>query len=75
MSVLDAPGTSDQLMFVRADREQMLSAFGQDLRLWVNERVGKNQRVSAVRLVESLPRSPIGKVLKRELRDGYRGGA
>ncbi|MET0341301.1 MAG: class I adenylate-forming enzyme family protein [Polyangiales bacterium] len=38
---------------------------------WVNERVGKNQRLSALLLVPSLPRSAIGKVLKRELRDQY----
>jgi len=28
-------------------------------------------RIAAVEIVESLPRSPIGKVLKRELRDAY----
>jgi long-chain acyl-CoA synthetase len=44
-----------------------------DLREWVNARVGKTQRLAAVRLVESLPRSSIGKVLKRELREGFDG--
>jgi acyl-CoA synthetase (AMP-forming)/AMP-acid ligase II len=39
---------------------------------WVNERVGKTQRLTALELVDALPRSPIGKVLKRELRDGFR---
>ena len=39
---------------------------------WTNGRVGKVQRLAAVRIVESLPRSAIGKVLKRELRDNYR---
>jgi acyl-CoA synthetase (AMP-forming)/AMP-acid ligase II len=38
---------------------------------WMNERVGKTQRVAALEVVSALPRSPIGKVLKRELRDGY----
>jgi long-chain acyl-CoA synthetase len=38
---------------------------------FVNERVGKTQRVTDLRLVESLPRSSIGKVLKRQLRDEY----
>ena len=38
------------------------------LKSWVNARVGKTQRLAAVRLVEALPRSAIGKVLKRELR-------
>jgi acyl-CoA synthetase (AMP-forming)/AMP-acid ligase II len=41
------------------------------LRAWVNGRVGKTQRLAELRLVESLPRSPIGKVLKRELREAY----
>lgn len=36
-----------------------------------NAKVGKTQRLSAIRAVAELPRSPIGKVLKRELRDAY----
>jgi acyl-CoA synthetase (AMP-forming)/AMP-acid ligase II len=43
----------------------------EDLRAWTNARVGKTQRLAALRLLETLPRSAIGKVLKRELRDGY----
>jgi len=39
---------------------------------WANERLGKLQRLHAVRVVGELPRSAIGKVLKRELRDAYR---
>ena len=42
---------------------------------WVNDRVGKTQRLSDLRAVEDLPRSAIGKVLKRELRDAYAGAA
>ena len=42
---------------------------------WVNARVGKTQRVAAVELVDALPRSGVGKVLKRELRDAYRAEA
>ncbi len=38
---------------------------------WVNARLGKTQRLTALTIVDSLPRSPIGKVLKRELRDRY----
>jgi long-chain acyl-CoA synthetase len=38
---------------------------------WVNARMGKMQRLTAVEMIRSLPRSPIGKVLKRELRDRY----
>jgi long-chain acyl-CoA synthetase len=41
------------------------------LMAWVNARVGKTQRLSDLAIVESLPRSPIGKLLKRELRDFY----
>jgi long-chain acyl-CoA synthetase len=44
----------------------------ESLRLWLNGRVGKTQRLSDLRLVAELPRSAIGKVLKRELRDAYR---
>jgi len=39
------------------------------LKAWTNSRVGKTQRLSEVVLVDTLPRSAIGKVLKRELRD------
>ncbi|MGY8524356.1 class I adenylate-forming enzyme family protein [Paracidovorax citrulli] len=41
------------------------------LRDWLNARVGKIQRVSALFLVDALPRSEIGKVLKRDLREHY----
>jgi acyl-CoA synthetase (AMP-forming)/AMP-acid ligase II len=43
-----------------------------ELRDWVNARVGKTQRLSGLRFVQELPRSAIGKVLKRELREMYR---
>ncbi len=41
------------------------------LRQWVNARVGKTQRLADVQALEELPRSAIGKVLKRELREQY----
>ena len=44
------------------------AATGDALRRWANERVGKTQRLAAVHCIDELPRSPIGKVLKRELR-------
>ena len=40
-----------------------------ELLAWHNERSAKTQRLSALHLVDELPRSAIGKVLKRELRD------
>jgi acyl-CoA synthetase (AMP-forming)/AMP-acid ligase II len=43
----------------------------EDLRAWVNEQVGKTQRLSGVRYVSELPRSDIGKVLKRQLRESW----
>ena len=38
---------------------------------WFNAQVGKTQRLNRVILTEELPRSAIGKVLKRELRDQF----
>ncbi|MCX7358082.1 MAG: class I adenylate-forming enzyme family protein [Alphaproteobacteria bacterium] len=46
-------------------------ADAETLRAFANERVGKTQRISDVRLIDELPRSHIGKILKRELRDAY----
>jgi acyl-CoA synthetase (AMP-forming)/AMP-acid ligase II len=43
----------------------------QEIRSWANARLGKTQRLAAVVIVDSLPRSAIGKLLKRELRDSY----
>jgi len=54
---------------VRAESEGGLSA--QELRDWVNARVGKTQRLSDLRFVQELPRNAIGKILKRELRDTH----
>ncbi len=41
------------------------------LREFANARLGKTQRLSAVEILEQLPRSAIGKVLKRELRERH----
>jgi long-chain acyl-CoA synthetase len=43
----------------------------EELRTWANARLGATQRICAVEIVPGLPRSAIGKVLKRELRDEY----
>ncbi len=42
---------------------------------WFNQRVGKTQRLADLQYLDELPRSAIGKVLKRELRDRYAAGA
>ncbi|MDB5619525.1 class I adenylate-forming enzyme family protein [Tardiphaga sp.] len=39
------------------------------LKAWLNSRIGKFQRVAEIVFADTLPRSAIGKVLKRELRD------
>lgn len=36
---------------------------------WANEKLGKVQRIAKVVVFDELPRNPIGKVLKRELRE------
>lgn len=38
---------------------------------WVNARLGRIQRLGGIAVLPALPRSVIGKVLKRELRDGW----
>lgn len=55
------------LAFVVLKPGQMMEA--SSLLQWFSERVGKTQRLSGVRFLEALPRSAIGKVLKRELRE------
>lgn len=42
------------------------------LREWANGQLGKVQRIADIRVETVLPRSAIGKVLKRELRDQYK---
>ncbi|AMV48375.1 class I adenylate-forming enzyme family protein [Paraburkholderia caribensis] len=41
------------------------------LKAFVNDRVGRTQRLSDLLLVDTLPRSAIGKILKRDLRQRY----
>jgi long-chain acyl-CoA synthetase len=43
----------------------------EQIRTWANERLGKTQRLGALQILASLPRSAIGKVLKRELREQH----
>ncbi len=43
----------------------------EELKEWVNNRLGKIQRVSGVEFLDSVPRNAIGKILKRDLREPY----
>lgn len=52
-------------------RKGLESLTADALREWANSRVGKTQRLSDLCWVDELPRSAIGKVLKRELRERY----
>ena len=45
------------------------------IRSWANDQLGKTQRLSAVEFRDDLPRSEIGKILKRELREPYWEGS
>jgi long-chain acyl-CoA synthetase len=38
---------------------------------WFNQQVGKTQRLADLHFIDELPRSAIGKVLKRELRERH----
>lgn len=44
-------------------------AGAEEIRTATNAKLGKTQRINRLVVVQELPRSPIGKVLKRELRD------
>ncbi len=55
------------LVTLRADH----AADAGEIGAWLNARVGKQQRVVGVEVRASLPRSAVGKLLKRELRAPY----
>jgi acyl-CoA synthetase (AMP-forming)/AMP-acid ligase II len=38
---------------------------------WANQRLGKHERISTLEIRKELPKSPLGKLLKRELRAPY----
>jgi long-chain acyl-CoA synthetase len=44
------------------------------IRDWANGQLGKTQRLAVVEFRSSLPRSTIGKIMKRELREPYWAG-
>jgi long-chain acyl-CoA synthetase len=56
-------------------RDGVAAPSAAELMAWVNERVGKTQRLVRLDYQTELPRSAIGKVLKRELRDSIAAAA
>lgn len=62
-------GETPIALVVARQAEQHPSA--ETLLAWINERVGKRQRVKRVEFRQDLPRNPNGKVLKRELRKEF----
>jgi acyl-CoA synthetase (AMP-forming)/AMP-acid ligase II len=46
----------------------------EEIAAWANQRLGKTQRLAGVELRDALPRSTIGKIMKRELREPYWAG-
>jgi long-chain acyl-CoA synthetase len=46
----------------------------ENIRHWANAQLGKTQRLAGLRFISELPRSDIGKVLKRELRERWAAG-
>ena len=47
------------------------TATPEEMRSWVNDQLGKYQRLAAIEFVSAFPRNPGGKILKRELRTQY----
>ncbi len=50
------------------------TATEEEIRAWANGQLSKTQRLVAVEFRDSLPRSTIGKIMKRELREPYWAG-
>lgn len=50
------------------------SATGDELIAWTRDRLGPVKRVTSVRFGTELPKSPVGKVLRRMVRDQYEPG-
>ena len=64
-------GESPMALVVRRDGAVVAEA---EVMAWANGQLGKTQRLAAVEFRDSLPRSTIGKIMKRELREPYWAG-
>ena len=58
------PATGEAPVAVVVAREPLDA---RDLRAWVAARVAPHKRIRAVRFVDAIPRTPAGKILRREL--------
>ena len=72
----EASGAAPADLFAASGAEALMrlvadSVPAQELLAWANAQVGKTQRIGSLQFLEELPRSAIGKVLKRELRAAY----
>lgn len=59
------------IAFVVLNSKNENQNIAEDLKDWINSKVGKTQRLSQVQILEELPRSHIGKIQKKELRDTW----
>jgi len=64
-------GESPMALCVRRDGATVGEA---ELMAWANTQLSKTQRLVGVEFRDSLPRSTIGKIMKRELREPYWAG-
>jgi len=64
-------GESPMALCVRRDGAMVGEA---EVMAWANTQLSKTQRLVGVEFRDSLPRSTIGKIMKRELREPYWAG-
>ncbi len=78
-SVIGVPsrewGETPVAYVVASDPARAPAEVAAEVKAWLNARVGKTQRVADLVVVDTLPRSEIGKVLKRDLRELYQRSA
>ena len=78
-SVIGVPshewGETPVAYVVASDPTRAPAEVAAEVKAWLNARVGKTQRVADLVVVDKLPRSEIGKVLKRDLRELYQRSA